>query len=107
VKKPISKAHIRTEINDQIANFLKKGGHIAEIERGTSGRELADGPLKNSISAFQQPRAERTYVPEVIAALEERRKPKVTTKEKKVRKPKKEIIYDDFGEPLRWQWKED
>lgn len=107
MKKPTSKAHIRTEINDQVANFLNKGGHIAEIERGTSGRELSDGPLQNNTSTFQQPRAERTYVPEVIAALEERRKPKATVKTKKVKKPKKEIIYDDFGEPLRWQWKED
>jgi hypothetical protein len=107
VKKPISKANIRTEIDDHIASFLNKGGHIAEIERGTSGRELADGPLKNNISAFHQPRAERTYVPEVIAAMEERRKPKPTVKTKKFRKPKKEIIYDDFGEPLRWHWKED
>jgi len=107
VKKIVTKANIRSEINDQIENFLNKGGLIAEIDRGTSGRESADGPLKNNITAFQQPRVERTYLPEVVAALDERRKPKTIVKKTKSRKAKKKIIYDDFGEPLRWEWIED
>lgn len=107
MKKPISKANIRTQIDSQIEAFLNKGGHINEIERGTSGREPTDGPLKPESSAFQQPRAERTYVPEIVAALDERRKPKVAVKKRKNRKPKKKIIYDDFGEPLRWEWVEE
>jgi hypothetical protein len=50
-------------------------------------------------------------VPEVVAAIEERRKAmlKRTPQRKRSRLPKtrKKTIYDDFGEPLRRVWIED
>jgi hypothetical protein len=104
VKKPISKANVRTEIECQVEAFLNQGGAIDEIERGTSGRLATEGPFKPQQTSFQQPRAERTYVAEVIAAMDQRRKAQTEVKKPKKRKPKKKMIYDDFGEPLRWEW---
>jgi len=107
VKKPISKANIRTDIECQVEAFLNHGGSINEVERGTSGRQSPQGPLKPQSTAFQQPRTERTYVTEVIAAIDQRRKAQSEIKKPKKRKPRKKMIYDDFGEPLRWEWVEE
>ncbi|MCR8924060.1 hypothetical protein NO559_14850 [Dasania sp. GY-MA-18] len=105
VKKPVSKAHIRSEMEKQISNFLREGGEVAEIASGISGRPSSYGPLKPDNAPFQEPKAERTYVPEVVAALEERKKAKSSSaKPKTNRRPRKKMIYDDFGEPLRWEW---
>lgn len=79
---------------------------MCQVERGVSGHDSSTGPLKSDGNSFHQPRSERTYVPEVIAALEERRK-RMHEKPKPVKKqPRKKVIYDDFGEPLRWEWEE-
>lgn len=107
VKKLITKANIRTEIDQQILDFLEQGGKVNEIERGISGRENANGPQRPDNNAFQQPKAERTYVPEVIAAIDARRNQKPEKKKTGQSRPKKKIIYDDFGEPLRWEWVEE
>ncbi len=106
MKKPISKQQIRSEIEKQIVDFLKQGGSVSQIERGISGRLNPDGPLKPESGNFQQPKTERTYLPEVVAALDERKKAKPVKSKSIKKKPKKKIIYDDFGEPLRWEWVE-
>ena len=108
MKRPINKADIRCEIEQQIDEFLNRGGAVEQIERGISGRYNND-PIRPSRESFQNaPKTERTYVPEVIAALEARRQQKPEKpKPVKKRKPRKKIIYDDFGEPLRWEWVED
>ena len=89
-------------------NFLKRGGEVEQIEKGLSGRDNADGPLKPNSMTFDQEKTPRTYVPEVIAAIYpgQKPKPKPTVKKKPVKKPRKQLIYDDFGEPLRWEWVE-
>ena len=107
MKRPVSKADIRIDINKQIAEYLNRGGEVVEVERGVSGRENADAPLKPGNTAFQQPKMGRTYVPEVIAAIDARRNPKPVKTRAGKPKPRKKIIYDDFGEPLRWQWVEE
>ena len=104
MKRPISKADIRNDMEKQIADFLEKGGEVMEIERGISGRENPNGPLKPDNTAFQQPKQGRTYVPEVIAAIYARRNKKPEKPKPASRKPRKKIIYDDFGEPLREVW---
>ena len=107
MKKPITKAQIRNEMNKQIDDFLKEGGEVVAVQSGISGRPSSYGPLKPDNTPFQEPKAERTYVPEVVATLEERKKAKTApTKPKTSRRPRKKIIYDDFGEPLRWEWVE-
>lgn len=90
----------------QIADFLKKGGKVDAVERGISGRNNNE-PIPVGNGNFEQPKMGRTYVPEVIAALEARRKPLPEKPKPASRKPRKKLIYDDFGEPLRWEWVED
>ena len=89
VKKIITKAQIRTDMDKQIADFLKKGGEVAEIERGLSGRENPNGPIQTDNTAFQQTKQDRTYVPEVIAAIDARRKPQPAPSKPAKRKPYK------------------
>lgn len=106
MKKPISKANIRDEMNQQITDFLDHGGAVDQIPTGLSGRDPSTGPLKPDNAVFQEPKAERTYVTEVVAALESRKSKKTKAKPTPSKRPRKKIIYDDFGEPLRWEWVE-
>lgn len=97
-------------MDQQISDFLTQGGNVEQVPRGISGRNPGDPPIKTSSSFFNKPRESRTYVPEVIAALDSRRQEK-TTKQKpaspKHTKMHKKVIYDDFGEALRWEWVEE
>ncbi len=106
MKKIISKKDIRHQIEQQIEDFLDDGGEVEQVKRGISGRDCALAPLKPSVGDGVKPE-ERTYLPDVVATLEARkqRRTKKTTP-KKNKHPKKRIIYDDFGEPLRWEWEE-
>ncbi len=113
IKRPPSKEQLRTLIERETECFLKKGESIQQIPRGMSSRDEASAPLKPS--SWQMPRQaqERTYLPEVVETLEQRRaKDKRSDKHgktapHKTRKPRKRLIYDDFGEPLRWVWVDD
>lgn len=107
MKKPVTKAQVRKELDLQMNDFLSQGGKVEQVERGLSGRENAAGPLKPNGVSFDQQKTPRTYVPEVIKAMDERRKPKTIKEPKTKKKPRKKLIYDDFGEPLRWEWVED
>lgn len=106
MKRPITKADIRSEIERQIDSYLNGGGKVTNVERGLSGREDPNGPLKPDNTAFQQPKVPRTYVSDVVAAIDARRakKPARLAAKPKPKKPRKKIIYDDFGEPLREVW---
>lgn len=101
-----TKADVRDEIEQQIEEFLNRGGQVKTVRPGTSG--LADGEPHPSM-AFDRPKQERTPVPEVVAAIDARRASKTKPKHKpKAQKaPRKKVIYDDFGEPLRVIWIED
>jgi hypothetical protein len=84
--------------------FLHHGGAVDEVERGLSGRTGNDAPIKSEPALFQEPKAQRTHIPEVLAAIDARRSKKHTPAPKASKQPRKKIIYDDFGEPLRWEW---
>jgi hypothetical protein len=103
-----NKEDLRSEIEDQVKAFLERGGAVHAVAPGTSGRDAADTPLSTFRSFAPRPREERTYVPEVVAAIEaRRRKPKPARKTASA-KPVlvKRAVYDDFGEPLRYEWVE-
>jgi hypothetical protein len=106
MKKPISKKEIRVELEEQMQDFLAGGGAVDDIPRGISGRNPGDPPVKPKSEFFEKSAETRTYVPEIIAALEERKK-KPAPPKKRVKKPRKVMLYDDFGEPLRWIWKDE
>lgn len=105
MKPPVSKADLRRELDRQMRTFLNKGGEVHEIPRGVSGRDPADGPLPPTPLIAGEGREDRTYLVDVIAGIEARRKP-VAPATQRPRRPRKKLIYDDFGEPLRWMWEE-
>ena len=105
--KPLkTKSQIRDEINKQIDDYLHTGGEVNEVPRGHSGN-LSNENLFVKTSSDQPPQP-RTPVNDVVQALEERKKNKGSKlpSPPKNRKPKKRLITDDFGEPVRWVWDE-
>jgi hypothetical protein len=101
-----TKRELREELSRQINDYLGHGGAVKEVPRGISGRENANAPL---VSIFDGQSAEdRTPVPEVVAAIEARRKPQPPVhKSNRKPRPRKKVILDDFGQPLRWEWVEE
>jgi hypothetical protein len=108
LKKPVSKADLRAQLEREVEDYLSQGGRVDEVARGISGNEPGQPPVFLTTRLFTEPRESRTLVPEVVAAIEERRKHllKRTPVKKRARlpKPRKKVIYDDFGEPLRHVW---
>ena len=111
MKKPVSKEDIRRELQQEIDQFLEQGGSVESVPQGTSGKDPGDPPLYLNRRLFIEPKTSRTLVPEVVAALEARRqerfKRKPTRKRSRMPKPRRKVIYDDFGEPLRKVWVEE
>ncbi|WP_299773895.1 hypothetical protein [uncultured Pseudoteredinibacter sp.] len=96
-----TKAEIRTEIEDQIEQFLRHGGEVASYQKGASG--LADGAgIQNSFSPRQV--QSRTPVVDVVKAIDSRRQPQKAPAAR--RRPKKILLKDDFGDPIRWVWQD-
>jgi hypothetical protein len=110
LKKPVSKADIRDELLEETERFLKKGGCVDEIPRGLSGNNPGETPAFVNRRLFIEPKTPRTPVPEVVAAIEARRREKYRPKpqaKSRLTRPRRKIIYDDFGEPLRRVWTEE
>lgn len=110
MKKAVSKADIRDELLQETERFLQQGGNVEEIPRGTSGKDPGDAPLFLNRTLFAEPKSQRTPVPEVVAAIEARRAEKFTRKparKGRIARPRRKVIYDDFGEPLRRVWVEE
>lgn len=110
MKKSVSKADIRDELLEETERFLKRGGLVENIPQGISGKDPGDPPLFLNRRLFLEPKTPRTLVPEVIAAIEARRREKFARKPQRKRSrlpPKRKTIYDDFGEPLRRVWVEE
>jgi hypothetical protein len=110
LKKPVTKSDMRDALQKETERFLKQGGSVDEIPQGTSGKDPQDPPLFLNRRLFLEPKASRTPVPEVVAAIEARRKERFRAKPKhkpRQPRPKRKTIYDDFGEPLRTVWLEE
>lgn len=108
VKKLPTKDDLRAELDQEMEKFLSGGGEVAEIPRGTSGKQPGDPPTYLSKRLFVEPAGPRTLVPEVVAAIEARRRARIkrqpVKKSSRLPRPRRKIIYDDFGEPLRRVW---
>ena len=108
VKKPVSKDELRAELERETERFLERGGEVERVPQGQSGRDENQRSRYPTRRLFLEPPAPRTFVPEVVAAIEERRKAllKRTPRRKRNRlpQPRRKVIYDDFGEPLRKVW---
>lgn len=99
--KPLpTKADVRNELQKQIDEYLNTGGAVQSIPRGISGRIDNINPFtQRSIDPKSQTRTPLTHV---IKSMEERKQAKPPFK----KRPKKRLITDDFGEPLRWVWED-
>lgn len=102
-----SKQSMRRELRRKTEEFLSRGGEIKRHRAGETG-EPADKPRSRAVFVSAEPRQTRTYVNDVVSALDSRKKQKVVKPSgKTIKRPTKKIIYDDFGEPLREVWVED
>ena len=111
MKKTVSKADLRADLERETQRFLRRGGKVDNVPTGQSGKDPLEAPLYLNRRLFLEPREQRTLVPEVVAAIEERRKNRVKRnsgpKRSRTQKPRRKVIYDDFGEPLRKVWIDD
>ena len=111
MKKTVSKEDIRDELQQETERFLRGGGQVTQVPQGQSGKNPGDPPLFLNRRLFIEPRTPRTLVPDVVAAIEARRKEKLSRKPQRKRRrlpePRRKVIYDDFGEPLRRVWIEE
>lgn len=103
MKAPKSKTQERLEIERQIDDYLRQGGRVQSVEPGVSGKELG---ARLPPVCFQEPKLTRTPLVEEVRAIEARRRPSATPKISKPKAPRKVLITDDFGEPLRWSWRD-
>ena len=91
--------------------YEQGGGHVNEIPTGLSGNDAAENSTSHTQRLFLEPSVKRTHVPEVIAAIEARRKDKLihkpSTKSSRTSRRRRKTIYDDFGEALRTVWVEE
>lgn len=98
-----TKAEIRQELEQQMQQFLKKGGCVKNIEQGASGKEMGVN-IHNTIPLNHEKQT-RTPLTEEVKNVDARRNNKKPTANKASR-PKKRIIYDDFGDPIREIWED-
>ena len=103
MKKPTSKQEMRRHLERQTRSYLKDGGEIRAVPQGVSAVDEAVSAIHTPI--FTGKPQQRTPVNDVIDTLNRRREAQLKRTPKTVQrtktKPKKEIVYDDFGEPLR------
>ena len=102
-----SKNFIRNELRRKTEEFLSRGGEIKQHTAGETGEPL-DKPRGRAVFVSGEPRKTRTYINDVVTALNNRKKKPAASKSTKSKKrPKKKIVYDDFGEPIREIWSDD
>lgn len=99
-----TRRQLHDEMEQQVQEYLRQGGAVNEVPRGLSGRPYAQSPLVTIFDGNSQ--EDRTPIPDVVAAIEARKKPHAHAPMRKPR-PKKKVILDDFGQPLRWEWVEE
>lgn len=101
-----SKKEQRRELDQQIREYIESGGHVHQVSSGTSGNQ-------NNLNLFRsngqaEPKSDRTPLTDVVKKLEERKHSKHSGTPKTTKKrPRKRLIVDDFGDPVRWVWEEE
>lgn len=96
---------MQSDLQQQVASFLSEGGEIDVVERGTSGLPH-DKPWINPFKSGDHEKSQsRTPVPDVVAAIDSRKHIRQKPETRR-RQPEKVWIFDDFGEPVRWVWKD-
>ena len=106
VKHIPTKQQLRMELHQQTDQFLTQGGSVTRVNPGESGFP-GRIPRGSQTLSFDKPKTSYTYLPKLVATLDARKAKKTAPAVKKTpTKPRKKIIYDDFGEPVREVWVE-
>ncbi|GAA3919984.1 hypothetical protein [Litoribacillus peritrichatus] len=107
MKRKPTKAQLREMMSQDILSYESNGGSVQQINSGVSG--VVGGPLKAQETVlFDEKKEPRSYVNDVVAAIDSRKKSAHKKKAKpRTSKPKRKLVYDDFGEPLRWVWEDE
>ncbi|MBM7332647.1 hypothetical protein [Alloalcanivorax marinus] len=102
-----SKEQQRQRLRRDMERFLSRGGRIEEVPSGTTG-DAPDQPRERRSFPFTQgPPATRTDLSQVAATIDARKKARRTRRPASARRgPRRKLVYDDFGEPLRWVWED-
>jgi len=103
IKRP-SKSDIRATLDDQIHDFINRGGKIQEYDQGDSS--LVDGRYDRNQFVHGLPKQDRTPVSDTLKEIDQRKSKTTSTPFKNSTRRVKQVIYDDFGEPLREVWVE-
>jgi len=108
MNRPPTKAEQRAKLAQQVEDFLARGGAIQEYRMGESSLQDGNYNCRNIVIEKSGPNT-RTPVPEVVAAIESRRRASRRTSPPSTRtarqpRQRRKVIYDDFGEPLRTIW---
>ncbi len=104
--KPLkTKAQIRAEIDEQINAFIQQGGAVNAIPQGISGHVGNSNPFGTMVRNGEP--QDRTPLVEIVKQIDARKSPQPKAPLKTTRRPRRKLITDDFGEPVRWVWVED
>lgn len=104
LKPKTTKKDTRKELESLVDEFIKAKGEIQQVDMGESG--LVDGKYNTTHIGFSEPKKQRTPLPHVVAAIQERKHTPTPQKTSTSKRPTKKMLYDDFGEPLRWVWED-
>lgn len=109
VKKVPTKAELRAALEQETRRYLKQGGKVESVPAGATGADPQKPQGFQATRLFNEPKGTRTFVPEVVAAIESRRcelkrRRRTQTRRSRLPRPRRKTIYDDFGEPIRKVW---
>ncbi len=112
VKKLPTKAELRAALEQETRRYLNQGGKVEEVPAGATGTDPNKPHNFQSSRLFSEPPNSRTFLPEVVAAIESRRSQlkrsrRNVPKRSRLPRPRRKTIYDDFGEPIRKVWIEE
>ncbi|EKF75701.1 hypothetical protein A11A3_02492 [Alcanivorax hongdengensis A-11-3] len=100
-----SKEQQRQQLERDMERFLSRGGEIQQVPSGASGTNPVNGKGHQTVLFNGPRRLARTDLSEVAATIDARKhKPRRTRLTHS--RPRRRLIYDDFGEPLRWVWQD-
>ncbi len=109
VKKVPTKAELRAALEQETRQYLNQGGKVESVPQGVTGNDPEKPQGFQATRLFNEPRGTRTFVPDVVEAIESRRtemkrKRRSEPRRSRLPRPRRKTIYDDFGEPIRKVW---
>ena len=106
MKKISGKDIARQQLQRQVEEFIDRGGEVTHVPQGDGGWDNSKGALKPSQTIFDGTPKQRTPLDHLLKSIDSRRAKKRAKPKQRARlpQPRKQAIYDDFGEPIRYIW---